>query len=90
MASNHYIGGKNSGWAPNLYGWFETVYHKTSTITDGTLFSQYEGVQAGVAGGSFLSNYRVCFDSSRKWSGYNNSVTSIMAQNLTILYIIKY
>ena len=90
MASNHTIGGKSSGWAPNVYGWFDAIYHKTSTITDGTLFTQYEGTQAGIAGGSFLSNYRIWLDASRVWGGYNTSVTSVMAQNLTMYYIVKY
>lgn len=90
MASNHTVGGTNAGWVPNISGWFETVFHKTSTMTDGTVFTQYEGSSATIAGGSYLSNYRVWFDASRKWGGYNSSVTSVMAQNLTMLFIIKY
>ena len=90
MASNHTLGGKNSGWVPNISGWIYSIYHKTSQITDGTLFTQYEGQQAGIAGGGFLSNYQIWFDASRVWGGYSSGTQNVMAQNLTMYYIIKY
>lgn len=93
MASNHTRGGKNAGWAPNITGvgqaswWFEPAcatmtgaFAKDST-TDGRTPNQ-TGTATGARG--------FTFDASRVWAGYANGVTSIMAQNLTVLFIIKY
>lgn len=93
MATNHTVGGKNSGWAPNITGvgqsswWFEPAcatmtgaFAKDST-TDGRTPNQI-GSATGARG--------FTFDASRVWDGYANGVTSIMAQNLTVLFIVKY
>ena len=90
MATNHTVGGKNEGWAPNITGELNFLYHRTSTVTAGVFYERSNSINTTIGTGSYMANYYVAFDASRAWAGYNNSVTNIMARNLTILFIIKY
>ena len=45
---------------------------------------------ATLGGGSYCNNYTIGFSASRSWSGYNSSVSTISAANLTMFWAIKY
>ena len=90
MATNHTVGGKNAGWAPNIVGDLNFLYHRTSSVADGAFYERSPSTNTTIGTGSYMANYYVSFDASRAWAGYNSGVTSIMAQNLTTLFIIKY
>ncbi len=92
MATNHTVGGTNEGWAPDIQGKLKVIYHSNSwsEIAEGAFFPTGNPPAANIAGGGYCLNYTLGFKASRSWAGYNSSVTSIMARNLTILFIIKY
>ena len=92
MASNHTVGGTNAGWAPNIVGSFKVIFHSGSwdSIATGSFYPTGPAPQAQIAGGSYCNNYTIAFSASRTWAGYNDSVASIMAANVTMLFIIKY
>ena len=93
MAANHTIGGKNSGWAPNITGtaqadwWFEPA---CATMTGAFAKDSTKDGRTPNQIGSATGARGFTFDASRVWGGYVNSVDSIMARNLTMYYCIKY
>lgn len=92
MPSNHTLGGKNEGWAPDIQGTFKVIYHlnEWNNITSGVFQPQDDVPKATLGGGSYCGNYTIGFMASRSSSCYNSSVSNIMARNLCMLFLIKY
>lgn len=92
MPSNHTIGGTNEGWAPDIQGKFKVIYHlgEWDNIASGAFHPQGDVPSATLDGGSYCGNYTIGFMASRSWNGYNSGVTSIMARNLCVRFLIKY
>lgn len=92
MPSNHTIGGTNEGWAPDIQGEFQVIFHSDSwsQIASGSFYPKGTPPVAHIGGGNYCLNYTLDFMASRSWTGYNSSVTNIMARNLCMLFIIKY
>ena len=92
MTASNSMGVKNEGWAPDIQGKFKVIYHSNSwsEIADGAFAPQGNPPAAQIAGGGYCNNYTIGFMASRSWAGYNDSVTTISAANLTMKWLIKY
>lgn len=92
MASGGSMGVTNEGWAPDIQGRFQVIFHSDSwdSIAASAFYPMGSPPVAHIGGGNYCLNYTIGFMASRSWAGYNSNVTHIMARNLCMLFIIKY
>ena len=90
MPANHIFGYKSSGWVPNITGVIAQTYGTWRELSVSGAFATSGTIGTKARGESGSSTAAIDFDASRCSDVYNNSVTGIMAANLTMLFIIKY